>query len=90
MPTKPEWIYTTEGREYYPWFIRSKVVKLRLQLWDAIYMNLVRHSGFLPEEFKGLDWNDPLDHSKGATIRFRDGIGIRVTIELDHAPTITD
>ena len=85
-----EFIYTEQGKEYYPFFIRNRVNKLQEDLWNAIYANLLKHDGFLEEEFKGLKWNDPFVHSKGATINFREGIGIRVTIELDHAPTITD
>lgn len=90
MTNGPDWIYGNEGREYYPFFIRNKVARLYEQLWSAVYANLLKHNGYLEENFKGLDWNDPNDHSKGATIRFKDGIGLKVTIELDHAPTITD
>jgi hypothetical protein len=89
MEAKPAWIYTREGGEYYPLYIRRLVNFIQSQLWDAVYEKIMADTE-VGHRFKGLDWNDPFDHSKGATIRFKDGIGFKVTIELDHAPTITD
>ncbi len=78
------YVHTVEGQQYYPFYIRNKVESLRVDIERVIFDLFKNH----PD---AKSWTPyPVGKPTEFKINFRDGIGFKITVELDHAPTITD
>ena len=70
-----------QSDEAYAFFIRNRTDDFKDDLWKGIWNSMRNHP-----LFKGANY--PVNGE--SVLLFKDGIGIKVTIEIDHAPTITD